>query len=217
MITGSLGHDVAIGIIPSGSTNMIAKELGIPRDPERAALIALGEGSRLFADVARVGDTTCVHMAGAGYDAEIMARANADWKRRYGWPAYLPAALALLRLPSFNAVITIDGTTRTRRARLVICALGSSIISRRFRLGDGIDRTDGLIDVCVWDPPNVLAIVSCFAWIALGRPGRSRWMRQARGRNITLDADRPVRFEVDGESLGTCRQSYACPTSGWQF
>lgn len=191
-----------IGIIPAGSTNMIAKELGIPREPTRAAAIALGDGGSLRTDIARVGHTTCVHMAGAGFDAEIMARANPAWKRRVGWIAYLPPAIRLIRYPAFRAKITIDGITRSREARLVLCAIGGSIISRRFRVGDGIDRTDGLIDVCVWNPPNALALLTCLGWIGIGKPGRSRWMRQARGACVELSADRPVAFEVDGDVIG---------------
>jgi diacylglycerol kinase family enzyme len=55
VITGSLGQNVSIGVIPAGSTNMIAKDLRIPRNPRMAARVALGEGQTFLIDVARRG------------------------------------------------------------------------------------------------------------------------------------------------------------------
>lgn len=203
VITGSVGNAITIGIIPAGSTNMIAKELGIPRNIQQAAEIAFGGGQVRAIDVARVGDsTTCVHMIGAGYDAEIMARVDPALKRRLRWVAYLPPAIRLLRYPGFNATITVDGKTIRRHARLVLCALGGSFIHPRFRVGEGIDRTDGWIEVCLWDPPGLLATLTSLGWIAMGKPGRSRWLRQTRGKRIALSADRPVPLEVDGDHIG---------------
>jgi diacylglycerol kinase family enzyme len=85
----------------------------------------------------------------------------------------------------------------------VLCAVGGTILHRLFKVGDGIDRTDGLLDVCVWNPPNVAAIVTCLAWIGVGRPGRSRWLVQSRGKGVYISADRAVAFEVDGDVVGS--------------
>jgi diacylglycerol kinase family enzyme len=142
-------------------------------------------------------------MVGAGFDAALFARANQQWKRRIGWFAYLPAALSLLRYPAFRATITVDGVTHVVDARLVLAAIGSSIITPRFHLGHAISRTDGRLDVIVWNPPNQLSTLSCLGWIALGRPERSRWQRQMPGRRVVLAADRVVPFEVDGDVVGS--------------
>jgi len=203
VITGAWGSAVPVGIVPTGSSNMVAKELNIPRDLRRASAVALANSAPMEVDVARAGDTTVIHMAGAGFDAEIMRLADRRWKHRVGWPAYLGPAIRSLRYPAFKATIGVDGQCRTVRARLVLCALGGSVITPRFQVGEGIDRTDGLIDVCVWDPPTLLATVSCLSWIALKRPGRSRWLRQTRGKRVELSADRDVPFEVDGDWVGS--------------
>lgn len=202
VIAGSLGVPVKIGIVPTGSTNMIAKELGLPRSLSEAADIALGSRNVIRTDVARAGERICVHMAGAGFDAAIMQDANLRLKRRVGWIAYLLPAIRHLRYPSFRVDIELDGVRRSREARLVLCAIGGSIISRRFRIGEGIDRTDGLLDVCVWNPPGVIAFLTCLGWVAVSRPGKSRWLRQARGKRVVLSADRNVQFEIDGDSAG---------------
>ena len=202
VITGAVGSHVPIGIIPSGSTNMVAKDLRIPRNVERAAKIALGDGRPLSLDVARVARTTCVHIAGAGYDAEIMRRVSTRAKRRFGWLAYLPPAVRQLRYPAFGLRLVVDGIAYRGRARLVLFAIGGSFIHRRLRVGEGIDRADGQVDVCIFNPPSIAATVSCIGWILLGRPRRSRWQRQVRGKRMRIETNPPVAMEVDGDYIG---------------
>jgi diacylglycerol kinase family enzyme len=202
VITGALGADVRFGIVPTGSTNMVAKDLGIPRNLKQAARIALGCGRLRRLDVARAGATTCVHITGVGYDAEIMRRTPARWKRRVGWLAYLPPAISQLSYPAFTARLDVDGRTIRCRARMILFAVGASFIHPRFKVGEGIDRSDRQLDVCIYNPPSFPATLSCLGWIVLGRPGRSRWQRQVRGERVRVEADRPVAVEVDGDYIG---------------
>jgi diacylglycerol kinase (ATP) len=203
VVTGSRSEPLTIAIIPVGSTNIIAKDLGIPLDIDAAIRVALGDSQPIAIDVATAGTTTFIHMAGAGFDAAMMRDASRTMKRKVGWLAYVPAAIRHLRYPTFIAEITVDGQHVSIPARVVLLALGSSIIKPRYVVGEGIDRTDGIIDVCVYNPPNLLAAGSCLLWIALGKPCRSRWHHQFRGTRVSLDADRAVPFEVDGDPLGT--------------
>lgn len=202
VVTGSIGTNVSVGIVPVGSTNIIARELGIPKDVSKAAAIALGDGREALIDVAQAGETTFMHMAGAGFDAAIMGDTPSRWKRRVGWLAYLPAAARHLNAPRFTARLTIDGVESESTARLVLCAMGGAIVHPRFRVGEGIDRTDGVLDILVFDPPGLGGTLACLGWIVTGHPGRSRWLSQRRGRRIVLDADQLVPFEVDGDFAG---------------
>jgi diacylglycerol kinase (ATP) len=203
VVTGARPEPLTIAIIPVGSTNIIAKDLGIPRDITEAIRVALGDGEPVAIDVAVAGSTTFIHMAGAGFDAAMMRDASRSLKRRVGWLAYIPAALRNIRYREFITSITVDGNDFRIPAKVVLLALGSSIINPRFAVGEGIDRTDGIIDVCIFNPPGPVSALTCALWIGLGKPGRSRWHRQLRGSNVSLDADRPVPFEVDGDPLGT--------------
>jgi diacylglycerol kinase (ATP) len=203
VVTGAAGSPITIAIIPAGSTNMIAKDLGVPVDLHEAARVALGDGEAVSIDVAVAGDTTFIHMAGAGFDAALMRDASRALKRKIGWLAYFPPAIKHLRYPTFVVSAIIDDVEIVMTARIVLLALGSSIALPRFPVGEGIDRTDGILDVCIFNPPSLLATLSSLGWIALGHPGRSRWHHQFRGRHVILSADRPVPFEVDGDPLGT--------------
>ena len=202
VVTGSIGTGINVGIVPTGSTNIIARELGIPKDVNQAAAVAFGDGRVEMIDVARAGQTTFMHMAGAGFDAAIMSDTPSRWKRRVGWLAYLPAAARHLNAPRFTAKLTLDGVQTETTARLVLCAMGGAIVHPRFRVGDGINRTDGVLDILVYDPPGFGGTLSCLGWIVAGHPGRSRWMRHHRGRSVILDADLKVPFEVDGDFVG---------------
>jgi YegS/Rv2252/BmrU family lipid kinase len=202
VVTGTIGSTIIVGVVPIGSTNMIAKELGIPRDPRRAAAIALGTGEPRPVDVARVGSTICLHMAGTGLDAIIMRDTSLKWKRRVGWLAYIPVAVRNLNLAPFQLTMTIDGRVVSTPARLVLFAIGSSIIHPWFRVGDGIDRTDGVADICVFSPTGIAATLSTLGWFGLGRAGRSRWLRQYRCQCATIEADRTMPYEVDGDVRG---------------
>jgi YegS/Rv2252/BmrU family lipid kinase len=202
VVEGVANTQLPVGIIPAGSTNMIAKDLRIPRDFRAAARIALGDGRPIAIDIARIGSKTILHMAGAGYDAAIMRDTSSRWKRRVGWVAYLPSGIRNLTYPSFPFVATIDGHRHTGDARVVLVAIGGSIIHPRFKVGEDIDRTDGLLDILVYNPPNVLGVLNCFGWIALGQPHRCRWLSHWRGRTVSLHSDRPVPVEVDGDYAG---------------
>lgn len=203
VVTGTIGTRIPVGIVPVGSTNMIAKDLGIPRRLSQAMDVAFGDGTAREYDVGRVGETIFMHMAGAGYDAQIMHEASSIWKRRIGWPAYLWPAIKHLRSTSFPVEITIDGETYSMDARMVLCAIGGSIVHPRFSVGRGIDRTDGLLDICIYYPPNAVMAVTALWWILLRKPDRSRWQRQYRGKEVVLRSDQEVVFEADGNPLGT--------------
>jgi YegS/Rv2252/BmrU family lipid kinase len=202
VVTGLIGTHVPVAIVPAGSTNMIAKELAIPRDLRQAVSVAFTSMERTDVDVAQAGETTFLHIAGAGFDAAIMRDTDPARKRRIGWLAYLPAGARNLSYPSFDLELTVDDVTTHLPARTVLCAIGGSIIHPRFRIGEGIDRSDGLVDVCVYNPPSLLATLSTAWWIARGKPGRSRWLRQFRGRSIRLSSSVAIPFEVDGDPSG---------------
>lgn len=202
VVTGAIGSDLIVGIVPIGSTNMVAKDLGIPRRLDAAMMVALGEGTPTAFDVARAGETTFMHMAGAGYDAEIMREASGKWKRRIGWPAYLWPAIKHLRSSPFRVELEVDEVPGAWDARMVLCAIGGSIVHPRFTVGSGIDRHDGLIDICIYNPPNAIGAVTSLGWIILRKPERSRWQHQLRGKTVVIRADRPIAFETDGNVQG---------------
>ncbi|MGI9252694.1 MAG: diacylglycerol/lipid kinase family protein, partial [Thermomicrobiales bacterium] len=93
---GLLGSHVPLAILPAGSTNIVAQELGIPADLSAAARLIFTPHGLLRRDIGLCGDRVFLHMAGAGFDAHFFDRSDRELKRRVGWLAYLPAAASAL-------------------------------------------------------------------------------------------------------------------------
>lgn len=119
------GTVVPLAVVPCGTGNLLARNLRLPADPVTALEAALsGEAVRI--DVARVwGDgldpARFAVMAGAGFDAAMVADASERAKERLGWAAYVLSAVRHLGDPRMRLSIRVDSEpVRERRARMVV-------------------------------------------------------------------------------------------------
>jgi YegS/Rv2252/BmrU family lipid kinase len=205
-----VGTDIALGVIPGGTGNLLAGNLRIPASPARAARALVRSKPRLF-DLGRMerpsGAQYFAVACGAGYDARVMAATMAENKRRWGMGAYAATTLRLMsELRSNLHSITIDGVAYEANAAMVLVANCGEVIPPFVRLGPGIAPDDGLLDVVVVRadnlPQSLIAI-----WELLRRtpraPGSDGYVRHLRGREVTVETDRPQPVQLDGESGGT--------------
>ncbi|MCC7023822.1 MAG: hypothetical protein IT338_13455 [Thermomicrobiales bacterium] len=200
--TGIFGSGAALGVIPAGSTNITARSLGIPADPYQA-ISALRPPWRLRRiDVGRSGDRAFLHIAGAGFDAEIFKTANPEWKRRVGWPAYLPAAAAALRIAPSAVRVTVDGETIAARSPLVLVANGGSAITPEFKLHDEIQVDDGLLDVLIFTATTPAQIATTLAYLGSQRLELSPHVIWRQSREIRIEASPRLAVELDGDPRG---------------
>lgn len=107
-IESLVGTDTTLAIIPAGTGNLLARNLGIPEEPEEALRVAL-EGDTRQIDVGFVNGEAFAVMAGAGFDAEIMTDTDRKAKERFGALAYVGTALRHLRDKPVKAVANVDG------------------------------------------------------------------------------------------------------------
>ena len=103
------GHDTPLAIVPAGTANLLATNLGIPSDIEEAVRIGL-EGARRSIDVGRINGERFAVMAGAGLDAAMIRDADAGLKDRVGRIAYVWTGARNMRAKPFKAKIRVDGT-----------------------------------------------------------------------------------------------------------
>lgn len=148
-----VGTDVALGVIPGGTGNLLAGNLRIPSAPARAVRALVTARPKLF-DLGRMqrpdGEHYFAVACGAGYDARVMALTLAAHKRRWGMAAYVATTLRLIReIRSTDHVITIDGVVYDANAAMVLVANCGEVIPPYVRLGAGIRPDDGLLDVVV--------------------------------------------------------------------
>jgi YegS/Rv2252/BmrU family lipid kinase len=206
--TGIFNSDAALGIVPAGSTNIAARSLGIPADPTAALALLRGSHRLRAIDLGRSEDRSFVHVAGAGLDAEIFSGASPVWKRRLGWLAYLPAAMAALRLPPSDVRITTDGAVLEVRSSLVLIANGGSAIAPQFQIYPGITVDDGWLDALIFTASTPVEIAKALGLAGMQQLHRSSQVIHRRTKSIGIEAEPPLPVELDGDPRGTTPRQF---------
>ncbi len=197
---GVIGSPACFSVLPGGSTNHVARLLGLPSEPVRAAQALAGPVRYRYLDVGRVtSDRVLLFLGGMGIDAEIVADASPNVKRFFAWRSYLLPGLCHLGDGPWPFVVDIDGESREIEARTVLIANGSFLVHPHFQLAADIDPSDGFLDVLCLRPPNMAGWVEVFSWAALGRLWCSRFVEHWRGRRVSIRSGVPVPVEVDGD------------------
>ena len=206
--TGIFGSSAALAIVPAGSTNIAARSLGIPADPVAALALLCGSYRLRSIDVGRSDDRSFVHIAGAGFDAALFHATSPILKRRLGWFAYLPAAVAALRLPPSDVRITADGVILEARSSLVLIANGGSAIAPEYRIYPGITVDDGWLDVIVFTPSTPVQIAATLGYAGKQQLDRSPHVTHSRAHTVSIEATPPLPVELDGDPRGTTPRQF---------
>ena len=195
------GRRIPFGIIPSGSTNIIAQELSIPGSISAAAALAFGPFDIHQMDVGTCNDQFFLHMAGTGLDSLMFEATDESLKQRIGWVAYVPAALKALREKANVYHITIDEEEHSVTSPLVLVANGSSIINANFRIDNSIRSDDGKLDVLVVtaNRPHELAMLIAHAANPLAALSDSPWVILRKASTIRVESASPQPIQLDGD------------------
>ena len=155
--SGIVGTGLTLGIIPGGTMNLFARELGLPARLQGAVDVVTAGNTRKV-EVGRVAGRYFLLCAGAGIDAAIVRDLKPRTKRRLGkFAYYLRAPQAVLRYPfPCIRVVTDDGVTL--QGGQVVIANGQHYADR-FPIAPGASLFDGVMDACVFEgrkPRNYL-------------------------------------------------------------
>ena len=209
---------VPIAIVPLGTGNLLARNLGIPLHVPDAVAVAMSGQDRAVDVVALSGDgidDDCfMVMAGLGLDAAIMEGAPVELKARMGWTAYVVSALRQLRYPAVTVEISVDGAVPLRRrARTVVIGNVGHLQAGIPLLPDArID--DGELDVVVIAPRRVWNWASLvLRVISRGRRTDASLDRMT-GRTVTLRAERTTPRQLDGDPIAPGREIRAQVLAG---
>lgn len=212
--TGIAHSEAILGIVPAGSTNITARSLGVPANP-RSAIQLLVDGHVAQAiDVGVSGNRCFLHMAGAGFDAEIFRSANADLKKLLGWLAYLPAAAAALRLTPSDVTVRTDDATLQAKSPLVLVANGASAVAPSFRLHPSIMVDDGWLDVLMFTATTPAQVAATIGHLGSMRLDRSPYVVWQRTRTVTIEADPRLSVELDGDIRGETPRTFSILPKG---
>ena len=204
-----VGTDVALGVIPGGTGNLLAGNLRIPASPARAARALVSARPKQF-DLGRMerpgGAQYFAVACGAGYDARVMAGTLSEHKQRWGMAAYVATTLRLIPdIRSTVHAITIDGVEYEANAAMVLVANCGEVIPPFVRLGPGITPDDGLLDVVVVRANSFSQSVRAVWHLLRVTPstlGDAGYVGYARGREVRVETDPVQPVQLDGEPGG---------------
>jgi YegS/Rv2252/BmrU family lipid kinase len=194
------GTGLPVAIIPLGSGNLLARNLGIPLGLDDA-LAAAVDGVDRRIDLGRLGDQPFAVMAGMGFDAAMMADTTEHMKRFAGWPAYVVNALRHLRDPVMRVQLRIDGAPPLQRFARTVLVGNVGQLEGGLELLPGAAADDGLLDVVVV-APRTLRDWLRVAYRVVRRPHtQDRHLERFRGQAISIEADRMAPRQMDGEVI----------------
>jgi diacylglycerol kinase (ATP) len=191
------GSGASIGVVPAGTANLLASNLGMPRDIEAAVAVAL-DGERRKLDVGVVNGERFAVMAGAGFDARMIHDADGVVKRRLGRLAYVVTGAKNLRGPRTGARIRVDGTTWFKGPLSCVLVGNVGTILAGVTAFERAEPDDGVLDVGVVTAGGAWQWLRALGRTAFGRPERSPFIRITTGRRIDVRLDQPMRYELDG-------------------
>jgi len=191
-----LGTGIPLGILPAGSANGLARELGIDTDPVKALhIIETGEQKKI--SLLKINDILCIHLSDIGFNAYVVKKFELDKKR--GMWTYIKAAWKVLRdYEKMEVNITTDGNEIRRDAVMVVVANAT-------KYGTGIminpagDLEDDLFEVIVVRKISLTEIFKMRFTHKRFHPKRTELFQT---RSLKIKSRHRVHFQVDGEYLG---------------
>ncbi|MBD5785137.1 diacylglycerol kinase family lipid kinase [Cellulosimicrobium terreum] len=197
-IEGLVGTDAALAILPGGTGNLLATNLGIPPKPEDGIRLALERGRRAI-DVGEVDGQVFAVMAGMGLDAAMMEDAPTSLKAKAGALAYVVSAFKHLADDEMNLEVTVDGQTRRRRARTVLVGNVGRLQAGTNILPDA-EPDNGQMEVAIIAPRNLKHWFQLLFGVIRGK-SRVPSREVVRGSSISIVSDRPQPRQVDGDVI----------------
>jgi diacylglycerol kinase (ATP) len=204
VIGGLAGSSARLGIIPTGTANLVARELGIPLDcGDAAALIARAPRVRRL-DAMRVGDRAYVLIIGVGISASVAGGTTKKNKGRFGLLAYVGAAfLKMFEFRPRSIEVVVDGDTHAVRSLEVAVANCGILADLLFPRGPEIHADDGRLDVCIVDARALFEYPRYLVRVLRRRPSTPRVRYLEARRSVVIRSARELPVQADGDVIGT--------------
>jgi len=202
VVSGLAEGGPPILLLPGGTGNALAADLGIPPGLAEAAALAVGDAGEVRrVDVGRSGKLWFVLRLTTGFEADMVSAATQEMKDRFGWLAYAFSGLmAISDAPVATYRITVDGVQVECDGLAALVANSAMVGVSGLRIAADVDVSDGLLDVVVVQRADLPGLIGSAADAAQGQQPRmmSRW----RGKQIHVETTPSQAVLADGEDAG---------------
>ena len=191
------GLDVVLAIVPAGTGNLVATNLGIPKDIRKAVDIGL-HGDRRKMDVGRINGERFAAMAGTGFDAVMIADTSEAEKNDLGRLAYLRSGLRAFQAKSVRMRVRIDGAKWFKGK--ASCAIVGNIgrVTGGVPLFHDASPFDGYLDVGVVTAKNLWQWLDVFLDVLRGKDPGDVHLERTRAKKVDIKLVKARRYELDG-------------------
>jgi YegS/Rv2252/BmrU family lipid kinase len=199
--TALAGTEVPLAILPTGTGNLLARNLDLPFTDEDACLRIGLSGRTRAIDVGAVEDRKFVVMAGLGFDAAMMRDAPEGLKKTFGWPAYVVSATKHLRGRGIRIALTLDdGEPLNRRVRTVVVGNVGRLQGNIPLLPDAVPD-DGVLDVVIIATRNILDWARVGTRVIRRADVPDRRMERFTAKHVLIEASHAQPRQLDGDVI----------------
>jgi YegS/Rv2252/BmrU family lipid kinase len=200
---GVAGTNAALAIVPGGTANLMAHELGVAANIAYAARVAADPASaRVPVDLGRANGRDYILRFGAGWGARQVAEATRELKDRWGLLAYAFGKVKAWRKSDVvEYSIEVDGCVQSIQAFTVAVVNAGNVGLGPLRLGRDISASDGLLDLLVLRGKGVRAVGDLGGVIVASDQGGTE-IEHVQGRRFRISANPPQPMQIDGEMFG---------------
>jgi YegS/Rv2252/BmrU family lipid kinase len=202
MLPALVGTQAALGVVPLGTGNVWARELGLPMDPGAAVTAQLARPAQRV-DIGRLNRVPFLVVASAGLDARIVEVVEANMKR-LGQAAYPLASLGLLsEIRGVKCQVVLDGES-INLPLLAAVITNVRLYGGLVPLAPGARVDDGVLDVVLFEGTDPFQLAAHVAKVLAGQHERDANIHVCRARSIRIVShDRPLPIQADGDLRGT--------------
>lgn len=226
---------VRLAIVPSGTGNLLARNLELPLGSVDAATAIAFDGADHPIDVGvasitavdgKTTDHAFLVMAGVGLDAEMIARTRPDLKRQVGWLAYVDAGVRVIpEGEPFRIGYSLRGSPEQQALASTVLIANCGSLPGNMQFLPDAELDDGILDIAIMRPKGMLGWLKIWRRVtwengvlrrsAAGRriirraePWNESVMTTLRSPDIRITMEKPQRFELDGDDFGMVRSVF---------
>ncbi len=201
VISGLAGSNTALGIFPTGTMNLFARELKLPMHNQKKCWEIIEAGDTREVDLFTANGQVFVQLAGVGFDAQIIEETTWESKKKFGPLSYAMSAFSVAgQDPPKLRVEAMTG--KTAEGAFVLVGNGS-LYGPRFKVFRNASNQDRVLDVLVFEKQSYVDIVRYVSGLTIGRLENMKDVTYIQTPELVVECEHDVPVEVDGELAGT--------------